>query len=117
MGCSVAGKYAQMLFIFKKCHTIFFSCPPQKNYANLVKTCQSSSEGYLVGSQRQRARSILIWSEICNNNTKVVMSVADIVVYEDDRTVLRLTNAMLIPETWLDTYEWFAGMEACNGVG
>ena len=43
-----------------------------------------------MGSQRQRARSILIWSEICNNNTKVVMSVVDIVVYEDDRTVCEI---------------------------
>ena len=25
---------------------------------------------------------------------------------------VRLTNATLIPEMWLDTYEWFAGKEA-----
>jgi len=41
-----------------------------------------------VGSQRRKARSNLIRSERCNNNTKVVMSVVDIVVYEDDRTRL-----------------------------
>ena len=46
-----------------------------------------------------------------NNNTKVVTSVVDVVVYEDDRYV-RLTNGTLIPEKWLDTYEWFAGKKA-----
>ena len=35
----------------------------------------------------------------------------DIVVYEDDRYV-RLTNGTLIPEKWLDIYEWFAGKKA-----
>ena len=43
-----------------------------------------------MGSQRRRARSILIRSERCNNNTKVVMSVVDIVVYEDNRTVCEI---------------------------
>ena len=43
-----------------------------------------------MGSQRRSARSILIRSERCNNNTEVVMSVVDIVVYEDDRTVCEI---------------------------
>ena len=34
-----------------------------------------------------------------------------IVEYEDDRYV-RLTNGILIPEKWLDIYEWFAGKKA-----
>ena len=42
---------------------------------------------------------------------KVVTSVVDIVVYEDDRYV-KLTNGTLIPEKWLDIYEWFAGKKA-----
>ena len=32
----------------------------------------------------------------------------EIEVCEDDRYV-RLTNGTLIPEKWLDPYEWFAG--------
>ena len=43
-----------------------------------------------VGNQRQRARSILFWRERCNNSTKVVTSVLDIVVYEDDRMLCEI---------------------------
>ena len=46
--------------------------------------------GCFVGSQKQRARSILFRRERCNNNTEVVTSVLDTVVYEDDRAVCEI---------------------------
>ena len=46
-----------------------------------------------------------------NNNTKVVTSVVDIVVCEDDRYI-RLTNRTLIPEKWFNIYEWSARKKA-----
>ena len=88
MGCSVAGKYAQMLFISKNVTLIHFSSFPPKNI--LSKSDQNLSikfRGLFCGEPETRARSILFRRERCNNNTKVVMSMVDIVVYEDDKKV------------------------------
>ena len=89
MGCSVVGKYAQMLFISKNVTLIHFSSFPPKNI--LSKSDQNLSikfRGLFCGEPETRARSILFrgerWS---NNNTKVVMSMVDIAVYEDDKKV------------------------------
>ena len=46
-----------------------------------------------------------------DNNTKVVMSVVEVVWYEGEKYV-QLTNGTLIPERWLAIYEWFAGKKA-----
>ena len=58
MGCSVAGKYAQMLFILKKCHTnLYFSaCPPQNKLSKSDQNLSIKFRGLFCGEPEKEGQ-------------------------------------------------------------